>query len=114
VFAFGDAAFHGSMGAVTLNEPVVGIVPSPGGGYWLIAADGGIFAFDAPFRGSVPTALGPGTRLNRPGIGALPYGNGYVMVASDGGAFVFSDAPFLGSLGGSPPSSPVVGLAVKR
>ena len=37
-----------------LNEPVVGMAPTPdSGGYWLVASDGGIFAFgDAGFYGS--------------------------------------------------------------
>jgi hypothetical protein len=33
------------------------------------------------------------------------------MVASDGGIFDFSASPFLGSLGGNPPSAPIVGVA---
>jgi hypothetical protein len=55
IFSFGDAAFHGSTGAITLNEPIVGMTPTPdGGGYWLAAADGGIFTFgDAQFDGSL-------------------------------------------------------------
>ncbi|MGH9164229.1 MAG: hypothetical protein ACRDZW_01795, partial [Acidimicrobiales bacterium] len=54
VFAFGDAAFRGSLGGQPLNQPVVGMAATPdGGGYWLVAADGGVFAFgDAPFLGS--------------------------------------------------------------
>ena len=41
------------MGAVKLNKPVVAIVPDPDGqGYWLVASDGGVFAFKAAFRGS--------------------------------------------------------------
>ena len=54
IFAFGDAAFHGSMGGPPLNEPIVGMAATPtGGGYWLVASDGGIFAFgDAAFHGS--------------------------------------------------------------
>lgn len=114
VFAFGDAEFRGSMGGKPLNEPVVGIAPaSSGADYWLVAADGGIFSFGAPFRGSLPGVLA-GVPLNEPIIGALAYGDGYVLVASDGGAFVFSDRPFLGSLGGSPPAHPIVGLAITR
>ena len=34
------------------------------------------------------------------------------MVGSDGGIFSFSDEPFLGSLGSSPPTDPIVGVAV--
>ena len=51
VFAFGDAAFDGSMGGQRLQRSVVGTAPA-GAGYWMVAADGGIFAFDAPFYGS--------------------------------------------------------------
>ena len=62
-----------------------------------MASDGGVFAFDAPFRGS----LGHLT-LNRPVNGLVAYGNGYLMVASDGGVFTFSDKLFVGSLGAPP------------
>ena len=41
-------------GAIKLNRPIVDILPTASGrGYWLIASDGGVFAFgDAPFLGS--------------------------------------------------------------
>ncbi len=44
----------GSTGDIQLNQPIVGMAATPdGGGYWLVASDGGIFAFgDAPFWGS--------------------------------------------------------------
>ncbi len=46
IFAFGDAAFYGSTGGMTLNKPIVGMAATPDGqGYWLVASDGGIFAF---------------------------------------------------------------------
>ena len=39
-------AFYGSTGALHLNQPIVGMAATPdGGGYWLVAADGGIFSF---------------------------------------------------------------------
>lgn len=112
VFTFGDAAFHGSTGGFTLNEPVVAIAPDPDGvGYWLFATDGGVFAFEAPFRGSVPGVLAPGTALNAPVVGGIGFGDGYLLVAGDGGAFTFSDQPFLGSLGATATSEPIVAIA---
>jgi len=107
IFSFGDAVFHGSMGAAHLNAPVRGLVPEADGtGYWLVASDGGMFAFDAPFRGSMG-----GARLNAPVTGMVRYGDGYLMVGTDGGLFDFSDLPFVGSLGGTPSSSPIVSVA---
>ena len=106
IFTFGDALFNGSMGGKPLNAPVQSLVPVGGGGYWSVASDGGVFAFGAPFRGSMG-----GQRLNRPVTGMVRYGNGYLMVATDGGIFNFSDLPYLGSLGASPPRSPIVAVA---
>jgi ribosomal protein L24E len=83
------------MGGLPLNRPIVGMAATPtGAGYWLVASDGGIFAFgDAPYDGSMGGQL-----LQRPvvGMAALPTGAGYWLVASDGGIFAF-DAPYLGS-----------------
>jgi hypothetical protein len=85
------------------------MAPTPdGGGYWLVASDGGIFAFgDAPFDGSTG-----GIRLNQPivGMAPTPDGGGYWLVASDGGIFAFGDAPFDGSSAGSS-ASPFIGMA---
>ena len=54
IFAFGDARFAGSAGALHLAQPVVGMAATPDGhGYWMVAADGGVFAYgDAHFYGS--------------------------------------------------------------
>jgi len=82
---------------------------SAGIGYWLVAADGGVFAFGgAGFFGSTG-----GIRLNQPivGLAAGPSGHGYWVVARDGGVFAFGDAPFLGSTGGIRLNQPIVGLA---
>jgi hypothetical protein len=94
----------------SLNAPIVGMAARPaGGGYWLVASDGGIFSFDdAPFFGSIG-----GMRLNAPivGMAATPDGHGYWLVASDGGIFSFGDAAFFGSMGGMRLNAPVVGIA---
>ncbi len=109
VFAFGDAAFHGSLPAGS-SSTVVDIAPAPDGkGYWLVASDGGIFGFgSAAFEGSAAT--GP---LNQPivGMAATPTGEGYWLVARDGGIFAFGDAVFLGSTGGIKLNQPIVGMA---
>jgi hypothetical protein len=66
VFTYGDAAFYGSPGNLTLNRPIVGMAVTPDGmGYWLVASDGGVFTYgDAAFYGS------PGNLpLNRPIVG---------------------------------------------
>jgi hypothetical protein len=79
-----------------------------GGGYWLVASDGGIFSFgDATFFGSTG-----GMRLNRPivGMAATPDGGGYWLVASDGGIFTFGDATFAGSTGSLHLNEPIVGM----
>jgi hypothetical protein len=92
----------------------VGVVSTlSGAGYWLVAADGGVFAFgDAGFVGSIPGVLAPGVTLNAAINGMVRYGNGYLMVASDGGIFNFAtDREFVGSLGDNPPTSPVVAIA---
>ena len=109
IFAFGDAVFYGSTGAMTLNKPIAGMSVTPTGkGYWLVASDGGIFAFgDAKFYGSMG-----GAQLNRP-ISAMvtsPTGAGYWMVADDGGIFAFGDAPFKGSTGSQHLSAPIAGM----
>ena len=110
IFAFGDAAFEGSMGGRGLNAPVVGMAATPDGkGYWEVASDGGIFNFgDAGFYGSTGSMT-----LNRPIVGmtTTPDGRGYWLVASDGGVFSYGDAGFYGSAGSLPLNKPVVGMA---
>ncbi len=110
IFSFGDATFHGSMGGIPLNQPIVGMAATPDdGGYWEVAADGGIFSFgDATFHGSMG-----GIPLNQPivGMAATPDGGGYWEVAADGGIFSFGDATFHGSMGGIPLNQPIVGIA---
>ncbi len=110
VFAFGDAAFYGSMGATRLARPIVGMAATPDGkGYWLVAGDGGVFSFgDATFYGSMgATHLAAGVT----GIAATGDGKGYWMVAGDGGVFAFGDATFYGSLGQKPPPDSIAGMA---
>jgi lipoprotein-anchoring transpeptidase ErfK/SrfK len=94
VTAAGSAPALGAPGSVA--SPVVAAAPTPsGGGYWLVARDGGIFAYgDARFFGSTGAI-----RLNQPivGMAPTPSGGGYWLVASDGGTFAYGDAAFHGA-----------------
>ena len=107
---FGDAVFYGPAGGLTLNAPDVGMAAThDGGGYWIAAADGGVFNYgDAAFFGSAGSLT-----LNKPivGMAATPDGGGYWLVASDGGIFNYGDAGFYGSRGGQPLNAPIVGMA---
>jgi hypothetical protein len=128
------ANFLGSTGCFPLNRPIVGMAdtsdtssvgtntacyggPRQSGGYWMVASDGGIFAFgNAPFLGSTgcialdrpvvgmvvspdATTVGTLTSCIPPGYNLQP--GGYMLVASDGGVFTFGNAVFAGSLPGS-------------
>ena len=78
-------------GRSTSTSPSSAWLPPPSGhGYWLVASDGGIFAYgDAQFYGSTGSI-----HLNQPvvGMAAGPGGNGYWLVASDGGIFSYGSA----------------------
>ena len=103
IFAFGDAGFHGSIPGSglhpaasglpnSLNAPIVGMVPSiDGNGYFMVASDGGVFAFgDARFEGSCPGIGG----CSGAAVAVVPdaSGNGYWVVTSSGAVYTFGDA----------------------
>lgn len=103
IFAFGNAGYYGSIpgsgltpagsgGPRSLNAPIVGMVPSSdGGGYFMVASDGGVFAFgDARFAGSCPGIGG----CHGAAVAVLPdaTGNGYWVMTSTGNVYTFGDA----------------------
>jgi hypothetical protein len=69
--------------------------PTAQQGYWLVARDGGIFAYNRPFFGSTGNIT-----LNKPIVGMATTNDqrGYWMVGADGGIFAFGDAAYVGSL----------------
>ncbi len=104
--AFGQAPAEGP--SVVSNAPLVGAAPSAPSGLWLVASDGGVFSFGAPFFGSMG-----GRHLNAPivGMAAPPTRRGYWLVARDGGIFSFGTAGFHGSTGGTHLNASIVGMA---
>ena len=81
-----------------------------GGGYWLVASDGGIFNYgDAGFFGSTrrPAPQLPHRRHGH----RRPTASGYWLVAADGGIFTYGDASFFGSAGSIHLNKPIVGMA---
>jgi hypothetical protein len=110
IFAFGDAGFYGSIPGSGLNPagsglprsldaPIVGMVPSSdGGGYFMVASDGGVFAFgDARFEGSCPGIGG----CRGAAVAVVPdaTGDGYWVVTSTGAVYTFGDATNYGQPG---------------
>lgn len=71
MYAFGNAKGLGTLPSIHVvpDLPIIGIVHTVGtSGYWLIGADGGVFAFgNAPYIGSLP---GIGVRV-RDIVGAV-------------------------------------------
>jgi hypothetical protein len=84
-------------------------IPTWGGGYWLVASDGGVF----PYGGAAGYGSTGNVRLNRPivGMAVTPSGHGYWLVAADGGIFPFGDAWGYGSTGNVRLNQPIVGMA---
>jgi hypothetical protein len=100
VFSFGDAGFHGSLGAdIHLYAPIVGMASTPdGGGYWLVAMDGGVFTFgDAGFFGSIGGTTPPDPVV---AMAVTPDGRGYWLAAAGGEIYTFGDAVNYGSVSG--------------
>ncbi len=118
IFAF-QAPFVGSIPGLGINPygsglphsldaPIAGMVPAVSGrGYFMVASDGGVFAFNAPFEGSCYSIGG----CSGPAVAVVPdaTGNGYWVVTATGHVYAFGDAPNYGSPGqqGTPITSAV-------
>ena len=97
---------------VTVPPPIVAIARTPDGkGYWLVAANGGIFSSgDAGYYGSL-SSKGV-TSSSVVSMAATPDGKGYWLIDSSGDVWAFGDAnSTLGSLSGDGISN-IVGIAV--
>ncbi len=119
VFAFGDALPRGATpgralvsaaGAAQPVAPIVAITPHPDGrGYWLLGADGGVFAVDTTFFGGVADRKPQPSAVQ---LRATPTGEGYYLAGADGAVFVFGDADRRRELPGE--TNGVVDLALRN
>ena len=99
VFAFGDAlprgatpgqGLAGAIGAAKPAAPIVAIAAHPDGrGYWLLGADGGVFAVDTGFFGSLAERRLPSEAVQLRVTGS---GEGYYVAAGNGAVYAFGDA----------------------
>lgn len=70
---------------------------APGPGYWLVAGDGGVFAFgSARYGGSAAAVFAKAKTAGVTGIAAAA--KGYWLVTTTGGVFPLGGAPYLGSV----------------
>jgi ribosomal protein L24E len=98
------------QGCSTMSSgTVVGMaVTRDDGGYWIVDARGQVVACGDASPGYSQTSAVTDSPVV--GIAVAPSGNGYWLVASDGGIFSFN-APFEGSMGGTPLNKRIVGMA---
>ena len=111
VFSFGDAEFFGSVpglgipaaqvvamaAAATQPARTTSTSTATAAGYWVLAADGGVFSFGVPFYGSIP---GVGLCVWPTGVQMTPSatGRGYWVVGNDGSVWAFGDASDFGDV----------------
>jgi hypothetical protein len=108
IYAFGRGGFHGSTQGRSLVRPVVAMATTAsGGGYWLVAEDGAVFAFNAHNYGGIV-----GWPLPQPvvGITATSGGGGYWIVTADGAVFPMGNAHSYGDMHLKPLNSPIKAL----
>lgn len=86
-----------------LAAPIVSSCPSSTGrGYYLVGADGGVFAFgDAKYHGSIPelVAAKQSEPVTSPVVSIMAVdNNGYWLVCADGAVYAFGAAQFQGAI----------------
>jgi hypothetical protein len=95
-------------------DDIVGVAVDNGNnGYWLVGADGGIFAFaGAPYDGSAHGILPSGQSVVA--MASTPDGGGYWEVTNAGNVYAYGDAQYEGGMGGSNLNCAIVGMTAAQ
>jgi hypothetical protein len=102
VYGFGDALFAGGAVTAHFGSPVVAIASDRvTEGFWLLSANGGIYAYHAGYFGATSSA---GAMI---GIVPSPDDQGYLLADHAGRVYPHGDAHNVGSA----PSSQITGIA---
>lgn len=83
-----------------INKPAVAFHEHPTEhGYWIFAADGGVFAYGAAKNHGTPYDLPAKDRPKFPIVDGTPTkdGGGYWLTSADGGVYSFGNAYFIGA-----------------
>ena len=98
--------------AATSPPPTVGMAADRAtGGYWLVAADGTVTAFDAPALGPASGHLPVGPVV---GVASTADGTGVWEVTRAGDVYAFGDAVFRGPGRPLEPAAPIEGIDRRR
>jgi hypothetical protein len=84
--------------ACTSSNPPAAPSTTAARGYYVLGNDGGIFSYNAPFRGSVP---GVGATEAAALMAITPSQGGYWVLGRHGGVYSFGDAHYFGSVPGA-------------
>jgi hypothetical protein len=102
VYSYGDTSFNGPFKAPFGSAATSIALDSVTGGFWLVSARGGIYAFHAHYYGASPS-LSPVV-----GIAPSPDSAGYWLVNNQGMVFGHGDAALRGSVTNS--GTPIVAI----
>jgi hypothetical protein len=109
VFHYGDAPSVSMSPPLSLAHPIIGIVASPAGGYWLYTAYGNVYTSSGTKWYGSPAAAQSGDSLIT-GMAATPDGKGYWLVDSAGRVFAYGDAVSRGNAPPVPSAHPITGI----
>lgn len=105
---------HAASSSIPSNQPIVGVSSTlkTNDGYWLAAADGGVFTFgsNAYYKSAGSDNL-PSSQ-NVASMVSTPSGGGYWLAQINGGVMAFGDAHYYdNAIKYVSPSTPIVGMA---